>query len=87
VVFQGFDNTESASTLTFTFLDVNGAILSGGAIAVNTTAAFQQFFVSSDEGGMFALDAFFPVTAGMPSQVDSVEIQAVNTAGTTPHKR
>ncbi len=84
VEFQGFDNTRSASTVTFTFLDVNGAVLSGGAIAVDTTAAFQQFFVSSDEGGVFALDAFFPVTAGTPSQVDSVEIQVKNSAGTTP---
>jgi hypothetical protein len=87
VQFQGFDNTQSASTVTFTFLDVNGAVLSGGAIAMDTAADFQQFFASSDEGGVFALDAFFPVTAGMPSQVDSVEIQVVNSAGTTPTTR
>ncbi len=87
VQFQGFDNTQSAATVTFTFLDVNGATLSGGAIAVNTAADFQQFFASSDEGGVFALEAFFPVTAGMPSQVDSVEIQMTNSAGTTPATR
>jgi hypothetical protein len=54
---------------------------------LDTAADFQQFFASSDEGGVFALDAFFPVTAGMPSQVDSVEIQMVNAAGTTPTTR
>ena len=87
VQFQGFDNTQSASTVTFTFLDVHGAVLSGGAIAVDTAADFQQFFASSDEGGVFALNAFFPVTAGMPAQVDSVEIQMVNAVGTAPTTR
>jgi hypothetical protein len=54
---------------------------------VDTAADFQQFFASSDEGGVFALNAFFPVTAGMPAQVDSVEIQMVNAVGTTPTTR
>jgi hypothetical protein len=87
VQFQGFDNTQSASTVTFTFLDVSGAVLSGGAIAVDAAADFLLFFASSDEGGLFALDAFFPVTVGTPSQVDSVEVQVANAAGTTPTTR
>lgn len=84
VQFQGFDNTQSISTITFTFLDANGTTLGGGAMAVDATAAFQQFFLTSDEGGMFELDAFFPVTAGLPSQVASVQIQISNSAGATP---
>jgi hypothetical protein len=79
-----FDNTRTASTLTFTFLDANGATLNGGPITVDGTTGFQQFFPTSDDGGIFALHAFFPVTAGNPSQVDSVEIQITNSAGTTP---
>ncbi len=84
VQFEGFDNTRSASTITFTFRDASGATLGGGAIAVNTAAAFQQFFSSSDEGGVFALDAFFPVASGNSNQVSSVQIQVANAAGTTP---
>lgn len=84
VQITGFDNTQTASTTTFTFLDVNGAVLNGGPITVDGTAAFEQFFPASDEGGMFALNAFFPVTAGNPQQVDSVDIQMTNSAGVSP---
>jgi len=80
----GFDNTRTASTMTFTFRDANGATLNGGPITVAATTDFQEFFATSDDGGMFALHAFFPVTAGNPAQVDSVEIQITNSAGTTP---
>ena len=79
----GFDNTRTASTLIFTFLDANGATLNGGPITVDATTDFQQFFPASNDGGMFALHAFFPVTAGNPAQVDSVEIQITNSVGTT----
>jgi hypothetical protein len=67
--------------MTFTFFDQSGATLTPGAITVDGIAAFQQYFYSSDEGGVFALHAFFPVT-GNPAQVDSVEVQIVNSVGT-----
>ena len=84
VEITGFDNTRTASKLTFTFLDASGAALNGGPIDVDATADFQQFFATSNEGGMFALHAFFPVLAGNPDRVDSVEIQIANSAGAAP---
>jgi len=81
LVIDAFDNTRSASTMTFTFYDQSGATLTPGAITVNSLAAFQQYFYASNEGGVFALHAFFPVT-GNPAQVDSVKVQIVNSAGT-----
>lgn len=80
----GYDNARTASKMTFMFLDANGATLGGGSITKDESTDFQQFFATSDEGGTFALHAFFPVTAGNPAQVDSVEIQIANTAGTSP---
>jgi hypothetical protein len=50
-------------------------------MTLDNTAAFQQFFAASDLGGLFALQAFFPVN-GNPAQVDSVEVKIVNSAGT-----
>ena len=84
IEITGFDNTRTASTLAFTFLDATGATLNGGPITVDGTADFQQFFPTSSDGGMFALHAFFPVTAGNPDQVAAVEIQATNSAGVSP---
>jgi hypothetical protein len=81
LVINAFDNTRSASTMTFTFFDQSGATLTPGAISVNSVAAFQQYFYSSNEGGVFSMHAFFPVT-GSPAQVDSVEVQIANVAGT-----
>jgi hypothetical protein len=77
---SGFDNTRSASKMTFTFFDQNASALNPGAITVESAATFQQFFGSSDLGGVFGLHAFFPVN-GNPAQVDSVQIEIVNAAG------
>ena len=77
----GFDNTRSASSLRFTFYDQNGSILQPGTIVVDGSAAFQQYFSSSDLGGVFGLHAFFPVF-GSSTLVDSVDIGLVNSAGT-----
>ena len=77
---SGFDNTRSASKIIFTFFDQSATALSPGPIAVESSAAFQQFFGKSDLGGVFGLHAFFPVM-GNPAQVDSVQIEFVNSAG------
>ncbi len=77
---SGFDNTRTVSKITFTFFDPGGKALSPGAITVDSSAAFQQFFSSSDLGGLFALHAFIPVM-GNPAQVDSMEVKIVNSAG------
>src|SRR5262249_11659843 len=72
VELTGFDNTRTTSTIAFTFHDATGATLGGGPITVDGTADFGAFFASSQEGGLFALHAFFPVSAGNPDQVNSV---------------
>jgi hypothetical protein len=77
----GFDNTRTASKITFTFFDQGGTTLSPGAITVDSSAAFQQFFAASDLGGVFALHAFIPVM-GNPAQVAAVEVKFTNAAGT-----
>jgi hypothetical protein len=82
----GFDNTRTASKITFTFFDQGGTRLSPGAITVDGSAAFQQFFASSDLGGVFALHAFIPVM-GNPAQVAAVEVQITNAAGTAQTSR
>ena len=82
LLVSAFDNTRSASAMIFTFFDRSGAALTPGAITVNGTAAFQQYFYSSNEGGLFSMHAFFPVN-GDPAQVASVEVQIVNSVGTT----
>lgn len=79
---NAFDNTRSTAKLTFRFYDQQGNLLSPGALTVDSAAAFQQFFGSSDMGGLFAMDAFFPVN-GNPNQVYSVEVEMVNSVGTT----
>jgi hypothetical protein len=76
----GFDNTRTASKITFTFFDQAGTALSPGAITVDSSAAFQQFFAASDLGGVFALHAFIPVM-GNPAQVAAVEVKFTNAAG------
>jgi hypothetical protein len=67
--------------ITFTFFDQGGTTLSPGAITVDGSAAFQQFFAASDLGGVFALHAFTPVM-GNPAQVAAVEVKITNAAGT-----
>jgi hypothetical protein len=81
LVLNAFDNTRSASEMTFTFFDQNGTTLPPGPIAVDGSGAFVQFFGSSDLGGVFKMHAFFPVT-GNPNQVGSVEVDITNSAGT-----
>jgi hypothetical protein len=82
----GFDNTRTISKITFTCFDQSGTALNPGAITVDASAAFRQFFASSDLGGAFALHAFIPVL-GNPAQVAAVEVKIVNAAGTAQTSR
>jgi HYDIN/CFA65/VesB-like, Ig-like domain len=82
VSVSGFDNTYSASQLAFTFYDVNGNALSPGAIRVDETSEFEQYFAATQTGGIFGLLAKFPVT-GDTSQIISVDVQVTNSAGVT----
>ncbi|HXI41064.1 MAG TPA: choice-of-anchor D domain-containing protein [Bryobacteraceae bacterium] len=83
---SGFDNTRTISKIIFTCFDRKGTALNPGAITVDTSAAFQEFFASSDLGGVFALHAFIPVI-GRAAQVAAVEVQITNAAGTAQTSR
>jgi hypothetical protein len=83
---NAFDNTRSATSMTFTFFDQSGASLPPGAITVDASAALAQFFASSDLGGVFSLHAFFPVN-GNPAQVGSMEVKMTNSSGTAQTAR
>jgi len=86
VSISGFDNTYSASQLVYTFFDSKGNAIPPGAISVNATSSFQQYFASSTVGGMFALLAQFPVT-GNEALVASFDLAITNSVGvvTTQH--
>jgi len=82
VSVTAWDNTYSASELSFTFLDKKGAQVAPGAIPVNAASDFQSYFAATQAGGMFGLLAAFPVT-GDTSQIASVNFQITNSVGTT----
>jgi hypothetical protein len=82
VAFSGFDNTYSASQLAFTFYDVTGKELPQGAIDVNATNTFQQYFSASQAGGAFQMLATFPVT-GNTAEIGFVTAQITNSVGVT----
>jgi hypothetical protein len=82
VAFSGFDNTYTASQLAFTFYDITGKALPQGAIDVDATAAFQQYFSTTQAGGSFQVLAMFPVS-GNEAEIGFVTAQVANSLGTT----
>ncbi|MGA2039668.1 MAG: choice-of-anchor D domain-containing protein [Bryobacteraceae bacterium] len=82
----GFDNTRTAGLLSFTFYDSSGNAIPPGAIVYDSTAAFTSYFGGSDDGGQFALEAYFPVT-GDPTSVSAFTVQLANAAGTATTAR
>jgi hypothetical protein len=74
----GFDNTRSASSLSFTFFDQAGAEV--GKHSVNAGEGFLNYFRDSSAGGTFSLEARFPVT-GDASRIHVVEVEIGNLAG------
>jgi hypothetical protein len=82
----GFDNTRTAGMLSFTFYDSAGNVIAPGAIGYDSKAAFSSYFAGSDDGGQFALEAYFPVN-GDPSSVSGFTVQLVNSAGTATTAR
>ncbi|MGH7139438.1 MAG: choice-of-anchor D domain-containing protein, partial [Pirellulales bacterium] len=62
ITINGYDNTYSVGQLSFTFYDTKGNMITPGAIAVDASSNFQQYFFNNDPaGGAFALQATFPV--------------------------
>jgi hypothetical protein len=82
----GFDNTHSASEVSFVFTDTQGKTVGTEPIRVNVESAFRGYFSKAALGGVFALVADFPV-AGDAALIGSVEVEFTNTAGNSSRKR
>jgi hypothetical protein len=82
ISIAGFDNTYTASGVTFTFYDLKNNPLTQGAMNVDATGEFQPYFKSTQYGGMFQMLLKFPV-AGDITQIGSVAVRIVNSVGTT----
>jgi hypothetical protein len=80
VNISGYDNTYSAGQLSFTFYDTTGKVI-GTPISYNASSGFKQlFFTSNTDGGLFSLQASFPVS-GDVTQVGSVTVGLTNSLG------
>ena len=86
VEVTGFDTSRSASLLWFTFFDLTGGVVAPGAIQVDASRAFQQYFETTELGSMFKLRAVFAVTGDI-SQIGAVEAVLNNTLGSTQTRR
>jgi hypothetical protein len=83
VTINGYDNTYSASQLSFMFYDTAGKPLTPNGITVNVASSFHQYFYTNNQaGGAFSLQASFPVN-GDVTQVGSVAVTLTNSAGQT----
>jgi hypothetical protein len=76
----GFDNTRTAGQLAFTFYDRGGNVIAPGRMPA--TADFATYFQSSGIGGVFLLNAVFPVN-GDSSQIGAFDVELTNSAGLT----
>jgi hypothetical protein len=76
---SGFDNARSAGMAAFRFYDRNNRLL--GVVNADATSLFKAHFDNSTAGGLFTLHAVFPVT-GNAAQIDSVDVEITNAAGT-----
>ena len=86
VLVTGYDNTRSAGALAFIFYDASGNAIPPGTIGSNAAAAFSSFFAGSGLGGVFQLNAVFPVT-GDASKVAACDVSLSNSAGTAKAQR
>lgn len=77
----GFDNTRSASRAIFRFFDVNGQRI-GDTAGVEAAIGdiFSGFFQASSTGGVFAMQAIFPVQ-GDVNAISRVDVQLRNKLG------
>jgi hypothetical protein len=82
VQVTGFDTSRSTSLLVFTFFDLAGRTVAPGAIQVDASRAFQQYFETTTYGSVFTLRAVFPVT-GDSSQLGAVDVELSNSLGDT----
>jgi hypothetical protein len=86
VQLVGYDNTYSAGPMSFTFYDLSGHALGGGAINADFTSGFRDYFSRDQAAGMFKALITFPAS-GDVTQVGAVDIQLTNLAGTATLQR
>jgi hypothetical protein len=86
VSLTGFDNTRSMSAALFSFYDASGRLLTAAPIRAEIRREFEQFFGTSDTGGVFTMRATFPVQ-GPVAQINAVEVELQNGAGNTRTQR
>jgi hypothetical protein len=86
VSLTGFDNTRSMSAALFSFYDASGRLLTPEPIRADIRRTFEQFFGTSDTGGVFTMRATFPVQ-GPAAQINAVEVELQNGAGNTRTQR
>lgn len=86
VQITGFDNTRTVSDMSFTFYSAAGQPLAGMPVRVPVARDFERWWQDSKLGGIFSFRASFPV-AGDSSQIGSVEVEIVNSSGTSRTQR
>jgi hypothetical protein len=86
ISLSGFDNTHSVSQLVFTFYDTNDNKVSPGTIAMDATSIFQNYFKGGQYGGLFSLNAAFPVTGNI-TLISTAQVALTNSAGVTQTQR
>lgn len=83
VTVQGYDNTRSISSVAFTFHTASGAVVAPGAMSVDVSKGFADYFQANPQiGGSFVLTATFPATGEIP-QIASVTTSLTSNSGTT----
>lgn len=83
---NGFDNTRTISQMSFTFYDASGAVIAPGAMRLDAAADFRKYYAQSAAGGLFSLQAVFPVT-GNVTQIGAVQAEVTNSVGTAKSAR
>jgi len=86
ISLTGFDNTHSASQLAFTFYDTNNNKVSPGTINVDASSMFRTQFNQGAYGGLFSLNAAFPVTGNI-TLIKTAQVGLTNSAGVTQTQR
>jgi len=84
VNLTGFDNTHSASQISFTFYWKSGQMLQS-PIQLDLTKNFQTYF-GSVQGGAFAFRATFPVSGDI-TQIGGVDVTLTNSVGAAKTQR
>ena len=79
----GYDNTYSIGNLVFKFYDTAGKLMTPNGISVEAGSSFHDFFFNSNQaGGVFKLQAKFPVN-GDVTTIGSVAVAIANSVAAT----